>query len=133
MDWHALKLWLETTSGLDMDALHVHAGILCQVVVALVLRRRLSSPWPLLVTAAVILGNEYYDYHYEIWPQREVQWAEGVKDTWNTLLVPTFLFLLANFVPRLFRAPQVTVESAADAGEAGTDAGEPRQLAQQLH
>ncbi|QAY77061.1 hypothetical protein [Sphingosinicella sp. BN140058] len=133
MDWHAVKQWLETTSGLDMDALHVHAGILCQVFVALVLRRRLSSPWPWLVTAAVILANEYYDYHYEIWPQRDMQWAESVKDVWNTLLIPTLLLLLTRFVPGLFRKAPSETASAADPGQAGTDTGEARKLAQQLH
>jgi hypothetical protein len=105
MDWNQVKQWLEAASGLDMDSLHVHAGVLVQVLAALLLRRRLSSPWPWLVVAAVVIANEIYDYHYEIWPDRAAQLAESVQDTWNTLLLPTLLLLLVRFLPQLFRDP----------------------------
>jgi hypothetical protein len=113
MDWHDIKLWLSGSSGLDMDALHVHFGVLAQVAVALLLRRRLSSLWPWLVVAAVAVGNEVYDYRYEVWPTREEQFLESVKDVWNTMLLPTVLLLLARFLPGLF-----VKSSAADAGKA---------------
>ncbi|HZG09330.1 MAG TPA: hypothetical protein VEZ70_10175 [Allosphingosinicella sp.] len=122
MDWHQLKQWLTMASGLDMDALHVHAGVVCQIVVALVLRLRLSSLWPWAAVAAVAFGNEVYDFTYEVWPTREEQFFESVKDVWNTLLVPTLLMLLVRWMPGLFVAP-----SAADPGEAGADPGEPRE------
>jgi hypothetical protein len=119
MDWHDLKEWISGTSGLDMDSLHVHVGVLAQVAVAFVLRRRLSSLWPWLAVAAAVLANEYYDFHYEVWPTREEQFLEGVKDLWNTMLLPTVLLLLARFAPRLFAAP------LADSGEAGGEGREP--------
>ncbi len=103
MDWFEIKQWVSIASGLNMDALHVHAGVLGQILAALVLRRSLASPWPWLAVLAVVLGNEYYDYHYEIWPERSEQWAESVRDTWNTMLVPSLLFLLARFLPRMMR------------------------------
>lgn len=117
MDWNQVKHWLEAASGLDMDSLHVHAGVLVQVAAALMLRRRLSSPWPWLVSAAIVLANEVYDYHYEIWEDRDAQFAESVQDTWNTLLLPTLLLLLVRFVPGLFcaPAPEPEPDSAADA------------------
>lgn len=102
MDWHALKQWLETTSGLDMDALHVHAGILGQIGVALTLRKSLRSPLPWLAVLVAIIGNEVYDLHYEVWPTRDAQIAESAKDVWNTMLMPTLLMLLARFKPSLF-------------------------------
>jgi hypothetical protein len=118
MDWHDIKQWLVGASGLDMDSLHVHAGVLAQVAVALVLRRRLSSLWPWLAVAAAVLANEVYDFQYEIWPTRREQFLESVKDVWNTMLLPTVLLLLARYTPGLFAAP------SADACEAGGEGGE---------
>jgi hypothetical protein len=101
MDWHDLKQWLELASGLDMDALHVHAGVLLQILAALLLRRPLSSPLPWLFVLAAILANEVYDYRYEVWPQRSEQVAEAVRDVWNTMLVPTLILIVARYFPRL--------------------------------
>ncbi len=114
LDWHLIKQWLSGVSGLDMDSLHIHVGVLAQVAVALILRRRLSSVWPWLAVAAAVLGNEIYDYQYERWPTRREQFLEGVKDLWNTMLLPTVLLLLARFAPGLFAE-----RSGSDAGEAG--------------
>ena len=103
MDWHGVKEWLEAATHLDMDALHVHAGVLLQLLAALLLRRSLASPWPWLVVFAGALANEAYDLHYETWPDpdRARQWAESAKDVVNTMLIPTVLLLLARYAPRL--------------------------------
>jgi hypothetical protein len=114
MDWHQIKEWITAESGLDMDALHVHVGVLAQIAVAFVLRKRLSSPWPWLAVAAAALLNEWYDLSYDVWQTRGDQILESVKDLWNTLLLPTVLLLLTRFAPGLFAR-----RSAADAGEAG--------------
>jgi len=110
MDWHQIKEWLEHASGLDMDALHVHAGILAQLAIALIIRRPLRSPWPWLAVLAAVLVNEAYDYRYEIWPNRGDQFAESVRDAWNTMAMPTLILLVARFYPRLI------VGSASDPG-----------------
>ena len=102
MDWHHVKDWLEASSGLDMDALHVYAGVLIQILAAAILRRSLRSPLPWLIVVAAIAANEYYDLHYEVWPERHRQYMESVKDGWNTMLLPTLLLLLTRFAPSLF-------------------------------
>jgi hypothetical protein len=99
MDWHQFKTGLEAASGLNMDALHVHAGIACQLAAAAVLRRPLRSPWPWLVVVVAIVANEAYDLQYEIWPTRTDQYLESVKDIWNTLLLPTLFLLLCRYAP----------------------------------
>lgn len=118
MDWHEIKVWLEQASKLDMDALHIYAGLLLQIAFALVFRRSLRSPIPWLAVLAAILANEYYDYRYEVWPDvdRPLQRVEGIKDVWNTMLLPTALLLLARFHPRLFTGRRASV----------SDPGEPR-------
>lgn len=119
MNWVEIKEWLSIVSGLNMDALHVHAGVLGQILAALVLRRSLASPWPWLTVLAFVLGNEYYDYQDEVWPERSEQRAEGIRDTWNTMLMPSLLLLLARFLPRLMRPdphPPVAEDLSADPG-----------------
>jgi hypothetical protein len=101
MGWYDFKHWLATASGLNMDALHVHAGIGIQLVIALLLRRSLRSPLPWLAVLVAIVANEYYDLHHEIWPSRSDQWAESAKDFWNTMLLPTLLLLIARFAPHV--------------------------------
>lgn len=114
MDWFEVKQWLSLGTGLGMDALHVHAGVLLQVAAALLLRRRLSSPLPWLLVLLLVLANEYYDYGHEIWRDRGAQRAEALRDGWNTMLLPTLILLLARYAPRLFAAPP-----SADPGEPG--------------
>jgi hypothetical protein len=124
MDWFQFKQMLSIASGLNMDALHVHAGVLCQIAAALLTRRRLSSALPWLVVFVLVVANEYYDYRYEVWPDRGEQRAESIRDAWNTLLLPTLILLLARFVPRLFAAPGASAE-AGDPGGERDEAGGP--------
>ena len=104
MDWHQIKEWLEQASGLDMDAFHIYAGLLIQVLAALALRRSLRSPIPWLIVLAAAIANEVYDYNYDYWAgaERALQRAESYKDLWNTMLAPTLLLLLARLRPQLF-------------------------------
>ena len=106
MDWYEMKHWLEEWSGLGLDALHVHAGVLGQLGAAALLRRSLASPWPWLIVFLAAVANEWWDLTYEIWPTRDDQWAESVRDTWNTMLLPTVLLILARFAPGLLAAKQ---------------------------
>jgi hypothetical protein len=114
MDWYQVKESVEAFTGLDMDALHVHVGVLAQIAVALALRRSLASPWPWLIVLAAAIANEYYDLAYETWPdpERERQLMEGVRDIWNTMLLPTVLLILCRFAPHLFVRPAPAETSA---------------------
>jgi hypothetical protein len=118
MDWHHIKDWLEHAIGLNMDALHVHAGFLLQLASAIVMRRPLSSPWPWLAVVAAESANEIYDYTYEVWPgaERQIQLAEGIRDFWNTLVIPSLMLILARYAPALFTAQPKAEASAADPG-----------------
>ena len=122
MAWYQFKEWLSVAAGLHMDALHIYAGLLCQLAAAFLLRRRLSSLWPLLIVAIAIAVNEYVDLHAEIWPDRDQQYAESIKDGWNTLLLPAVIMLLARYAPRLFESRR----SAPDPGETGAERDEAR-------
>ncbi|MBV9929833.1 MAG: hypothetical protein JO013_02680 [Alphaproteobacteria bacterium] len=123
-DWHQLKEWLEHAIGLNMDALHVYFGVAILVLAALILRRPLRSPIPWLVLLALELANEYYDWTYEVWPgpDRAIQAAEGLRDIWNTMALPTFLLVVSRWFPGLYTGWRRRRGSGADAGEAGGEA-----------
>lgn len=108
MNWIDVKEWLEASIGLHEDALHIHAGLVCLLAAALLVRRPLASPVPWLILLVLALANEAYDLHYDPWPDRadilpnrDTQLAESVKDLWNTMLVPTVLMLLCRLAPRI--------------------------------
>src|SRR4051794_8221946 len=105
-----------------MDALHVYFGLAILVIAALVLRRPLKSPLPWLVLLVLELANEYYDWTYEVWPgaERDIQAAEGIRDIWNTMAVPTFLLVASRWLPRLF-----TGASAPAGADSGAEAPPP--------
>jgi hypothetical protein len=117
MDWHHVKDWLAHATGLDMDALHVHAGVLLQIAAAIVLRRPLRSVWPWLVVLGAESANEIYDYTYEVWPgdERRIQLAEGIRDLWNTMVIPSLILILARYAPALL--------TGRPADRSGTDSG----------
>lgn len=101
MQWFELKNWLELSTGLDRDSLHIYAGVAVQLAVAFFLRRSLASPIPWLVVAAVALGNEYYDYAFvpEALHGNQEYYDEAVRDIWNTLLLPSLFLVIAKFWP----------------------------------
>ena len=103
MGWYHFKEWLEAFSGLDMDALHVHAGLLIQFLAAWTSRRSLRSPLPWLVVLAAVIANEIYDLSIDPWPEaeRHSQWAESAKDMINTMILPTVLLVMARYAPAL--------------------------------
>jgi hypothetical protein len=106
MDWYQVKHGISIFTGLHMDALHVHVGVLAQLLAAAVLRRSVASPWPWLLLLTATAANEWFDLAYEIWPDRDDQIAESVRDGWNTMLLPTVLLLTARIVPTLLARQQ---------------------------
>ncbi|WP_373491976.1 hypothetical protein [Parasphingorhabdus sp.] len=101
MDWFEIKNWLELSTGLDRDSLHIYAGVGVQLFVALILRRSLASPVPWLFVVVAALANEYYDYMGlpESFGDAPKFFDEAVSDVWNTLLLPSLFLVIARFWP----------------------------------
>ena len=101
MEWFEIKNWLELSTGLDRDSLHIYAGVGVQLVIAFILRRSLASwvPWFFALVAA--LANEYYDYNMVLdsLNNASIYFDEAVRDIWNTLLLPSLLLMIARFWP----------------------------------
>lgn len=104
MHWSQFKIALSDMVGVSQDALHVMVGVAIQLLVALILRRRVSSIIPWLVLLVIECANEWADLSLEIWPNRMDQWHESAKDLTITMTVPTILLLAVRFAPGLFRA-----------------------------
>ncbi|MEO9635239.1 MAG: hypothetical protein ABJF89_10055 [Parasphingorhabdus sp.] len=101
MQWYELKNWLELSTGLDRDALHIYAGIGIQLVVALILRRSLASPVPWGFVMVAAFANEYFDYTATSGSLagNAALYEEAYRDIWNTLLLPSLFLMIARFWP----------------------------------
>lgn len=102
MDWYEAKRFVEQATTLSMDALHVLAGALLFLGLALLLRRPVSDPRPWLGVLIVTLLNEAVDLWIERWPSPGMQFGEAAKDIAVTMLLPTIILLTARHLPRLY-------------------------------
>jgi len=101
MMWFEIKNWLELSTGLDRDSLHIYAGVGVQLAVALCLRCSIANILPWLFVAVAACANEYHDYGFapDTPEGRSVYMDEAIRDIWNTLLLPSLLLLIARFWP----------------------------------
>lgn len=100
--WYSFKLFLEHSTGFDMDALHVLAGVILQLLAAAALGRSVARWLPWLMVLGAELLNEVSDLYVEQWPQPAMQYGEGMKDILLTMILPTLLLLLCRWRPALF-------------------------------
>ena len=100
--WYQFKLLVEHASGISMDALHILAGVGLQLSFAALFRVPLNSWRPWLFVLLLLLANEAGDLWVEQWPEPAMQYGEGLKDIFLTMVIPTILMTLAHYCPRLF-------------------------------
>jgi hypothetical protein len=101
MDWFQIKIWLTELTGISRDALHILGGFIVQLFVAAVLRRSVAHPAPWAIALVLAGVNEWFDLNYEVWPDRNDQWAESVKDFLITMAIPSALLAMSRFWPAL--------------------------------
>jgi hypothetical protein len=102
--WHQGKLFIEHSLNVSHQSLHIFIGLLLWLVLALLLRRPVTSWRPWLCLFGVILWNEAVDLWVEQWPDPGQQYGEGAKDLLLTMAVPTVIMLAARKWPDLFRS-----------------------------
>ena len=85
------KAGLTELTGASEDLLHVHAGLLIFVAAALLFRKKMRSPVPLLVVFALACLNELLD----VLSGGSNDRFEPVVDIANTVFWPTVLFAIA--------------------------------------
>lgn len=101
VDWYQLKLLAQHASGFSMDALHVFAGVALLFVIAALLRSSIARPLPLVLVLVLEILNEANDFRVELWPEPGMQIGEAVKDIVLTMTIPTLIFLVARYRPKL--------------------------------
>lgn len=110
MQWTQFKDYLSQVTSLDQDALHIYAAVLIQLAAAAAFRRSLASVWPWLTVWLVILVNEAVDLLVSDEAISRWHVAGTVQDSWNTMALPTLLWLLAYHAPALLvGSPRVPV------------------------
>jgi len=118
MSWYQAKMFVEHASVVSSDALHVLAGVILWLLIALVLRSRASAVRPLLILLVLLAFNELVDLWVEQWPDKAVQYGESAKDLLLTMALPTMLMALSRLRPQLFGSPAVRGSRRRSGGKA---------------
>ena len=101
--FYLFKIWLVNAIGLARDALHIHFGLTALLLVVLLFRQPLRSPWPWLTAVALAILGEVLDRRDQLAVSQPWNRPEAIKDVLNTILWPTLLMLLARFTGVLRR------------------------------
>ncbi|HEX6409328.1 MAG TPA: hypothetical protein VFZ88_01910 [Sphingomicrobium sp.] len=102
LSWYEAKLFLEHSTSVSPDALHVIAGALIFFICALLFRRPISDVRVWVALLCLNFFNEFVDLWAERWPDPAHQYGQGMKDLLLTMVVPTILVLVARFAPAIF-------------------------------
>ncbi len=92
-----VKQRIVDVTGLVRDTLHLHFGLALMFLVALVFRKSLRSPWPLLAVVFFAALGEFLDRRDNIAESGVWNRHESLKDFCNTIFWPSVLLLLARF------------------------------------
>lgn len=117
MNWYEAKRFVEQATALSMDSLHLIAGMLLFIGLALLLRRPVTDPRPWLGVLCVTLLNEAADLWTERWPSPGQQFGEAAKDILLTMLLPSLVLLTARHLPGLYERKAPRRPGGPPAGE----------------
>lgn len=115
MQWIQFKDYLSQVTTLNEDALHIYAAVLIQLAAAVLLRRSLASVWPWLAVWVLIFVNEALDLWLPGDPLGQWQIVGTIQDSWNTMAIPTLLWLLAYHAPALLVGQRARPALASEA------------------
>ena len=97
MTYPEMKSVIEHFTGLEKDALHVHAALLLYILAMVVFRQSRRSRFPWLAVLVIELVNEALDLWSQVAAGSPPLWGESLKDLWNTMLWPTVLLLIGRY------------------------------------
>ena len=97
--FQTVKLAIVSATSLSKDALHVHVGLGIFLLVCLLWRRPLDSPWAMLAALAAALLGEAIDMRHDLASFGHWRWKASVHDIVNTAFWPFVLFGLARWTP----------------------------------
>jgi hypothetical protein len=100
-----LKLFIDRSLGFSQDAIDVVAGVAVLFAAALVLRKPVSSIWPLLIVLLLASLNASSDWWMGQGPRPDPHFRQAARDLLVTMAVPMLLMLSARWAPWLYRPP----------------------------
>ena len=86
--YHRFIVWIGDGTGAPDTILHIHAGMAVLLIVRVLSRQSLATPWPLLAVYLAEFANEAMDY----WAHGRVM-PDTFSDVVHTVFWPTVLFL----------------------------------------
>lgn len=101
-EYQAVKRAMETWGPLDGASLHITVGVIALLLAAFVLRKPITSPWPLLIVAILQLANEAMDFLVHRLAYPAIQGGEAIRDTVLTLFLPAMIVAAARLAPHIF-------------------------------
>ena len=118
MQWIEAKTWLVELTGMSKDAMHAVLAVYLMLLVALLIRRSLAHPVPLLAVMLAEAVNEWNDLGLSGgWSgANDYTRFDTTKDIIVTLAIPITLFLLTRFVPGIFVRKEEGKSSHAENG-----------------
>jgi hypothetical protein len=119
MHWLEFKDLLSEWTGLSEDALHIYAAVLLQLGAAAIFRSSVAELAPWLCVLAALAANEAIDIYLPGHAIETWQIEGGIRDLWNTMLLPTALLFLARYSP-LFTHCRVATAAPPDRGKLGS-------------
>ncbi|HEV7660386.1 MAG TPA: hypothetical protein VGO55_11125 [Allosphingosinicella sp.] len=97
MKFMELKDAIAYYTGLEKDALHIHAALFIYILTALVFRRNRRSLLPWTVVFFFEIANELHDLWLNWGAPAHWLITEGAKDIWNTMLWPTAFLIFGRY------------------------------------
>lgn len=91
------KIFIEAYTGLERDALHIHFALLAYLLALALFRQSRRSRLPWLTILAFEILNELFDLRRQQLSGSPLDWAESLKDLWNTMLWPTVLLFVGRY------------------------------------
>ena len=91
------ELWKVKTVallGINADAVHIYAGVVSFLFLAVVYRKQRPKLWMLIPGLLASLLIEVLDYHYWMQTVGYFEWQKSLLDILNTNLLPFILFVL---------------------------------------
>lgn len=102
--WQNWKLRLEEATEISRDAMHIHASLAIFLIACFVCRLRPSDWRVWLIVLAAQLVNEALDMVVMLHDSGRIFWWSCIKDTINSMVLPTVLVLVARYTS-LFGEP----------------------------
>lgn len=99
--WQNWKLHLEAATEISRDAMHIHASLAIFLLACFVFRLRPSDWRVWLIVLAAQLANEALDMVVMLEDSGEIFWWSCVKDTINSMILPTVLVAVARWTSLL--------------------------------